>query len=188
MDSGDVAKQFESVMMGHATDFRSMVDYGTCQELAEILKMIVTCSESGGTVWTIGNGGSAANAAHFAEDLGLAGIDAICLASDAARLTAIANDFGYENVFMTQLNVLAKAGDMVVAFSVSGNSANIVEAVKFVPEGVNKVAFLGTDGGLIRSRVVHAIVVPSDDFGLVESLHTLLCHILTDALAKRKRT
>ena len=187
MAEPDVARQFEAKIQGDATDLKAMLDYVACQELAEMLRMILHTSEEGGVIWTIGNGGSAANAAHIAEDLGLVGVEAISLASDAARLTALANDFGYENVFSNQLEVLGKPGDMLLAFSVSGNSANIVQALKSAPDGVKKAAMLGMDGGVARRYVSHAVVVPSSDFGLVESAHALLCHILTGAVAKQRK-
>lgn len=141
---------------------------------------IARVSRSGGTIWTMGNGGSAANASHLAEDLGLAGIDAISLCADAARLTALGNDFGYPATFSKQLEVLAKEGDLIFVMSVSGNSANVVEAAKLANQKrLISTGLLGRDGGVVCPLLRHKVVIPNVDFGVVETIHLFLCHVIS---------
>lgn len=148
--------------------------------LWSLVREIRRISESGGTIWTMGNGGSAATASHFAQDLGLADVDAISLSADAARLTALANDFGYPTTFSKQLEILAKLGDLVLVLSVSGNSPNIIEAAKLAEaKDIVTGGFLGDDGGQVRKFLDHAIIVPSVDFGIVETIHVFLCHVIS---------
>lgn len=149
--------------------------------LWEIVVAICDVWKNGRTIWTMGNGGSAATASHFAEDLALAGVDAICLSADAARLTALANDFGYETVFWKQLEILAKPGDLVFILSVSGNSENVVAAAKWArrASGVVTAGFLGKDGGTVKEFLHFPLVIPSGHFGLVESVHLFLCHVIS---------
>src|SRR5688572_17465813 len=102
-------------------------------------------------VYICGNGGSAANAIHMANDLILCGIRAHPLVADVSTLTAIANDFGYEHVFSRQLRVYGEPGDLLIAMSGSGNSPNILEALKAAKEiGVKSWALIGMTGGKAR--------------------------------------
>jgi D-sedoheptulose 7-phosphate isomerase len=103
------------------------------------------------------------------------------LNDNAAIVTAIANDIGYEQVFVEQLINLIRAGDVLIAVSASGNSPNIINAIRYAQEqSAHVAALLGFDGGLAAELADNAIVVPSNDFGIVEDLHLAINHILVE--------
>ena len=141
-------------------------------------------------IFIAGNGGSAATASHLALDLQKAGRSpggraprAISLADNAGLVTAWANDVSFDRVFAEQLEALARPGDALVVISVSGSSPNLVNAVAAAQGlGLASVGLLGRTGGALRDAVDVAVLVPSDDYGWVESAHVALHHILTYAV------
>lgn len=144
------------------------------------------------TIFVAGNGGSAATASHWVNDLGKAtknsgrrAIRTMSLSDNIPWLTALANDEGYERVFSGQLENFARKGDVLVVISASGNSPNLVRAVEMAREsGVTTVGLLGFDGGVLKDAVDDCIWLPTEKgmYGLVEDSHTMLCHILTTCL------
>ena len=139
--------------------------------------------DRGGRLFFIGNGGSAAIAAHMAADWQKAAkIPAICF-NDAAAVTALANDIGYESVFAEQLKMHAKAGDILVAISSSGQSPNICEAVEVaVDVGLTVITLSGFRGdNPLRCMGRVNFYVPSDRYGVVETAHLAILHSLLDA-------
>jgi D-sedoheptulose 7-phosphate isomerase len=167
-----------------ATDsLRSVAD-----AIALAAEAVVACLRAGGTVYTCGNGGSAAEAMHLSEELigryrsNRRALRAVCLNADPAALTCIANDFGFDLVFARQCEALVSKGDVLVVFSTSGNSRNIVEAAKAARRcGGVVVGLLGKGGGACRALCDHAIVVESDDAGHVQEAHQVVLHILCEA-------
>lgn len=142
------------------------------------------------TVFVCGNGGSASLSQHFSIDLGLGtkrflgtkGCRVIDLTSNAAIVTATANDVGYEYVFSDQVNLLANANDLLVTISSSGNSRNILNALEKAKElGVSTIGLTGFDGGKMRSLVDYSIHVDTNpgDYGMVEDVHSFILHCLT---------
>ncbi len=142
----------------------------------------------------MGNGGSAATAAHFANDLSLGprvfggkAYRAISLTDNTALMTAAANDLGYDSVFVEQLKTLLGTGDVVIAISASGDSPNVIRAVEYANEaGAVTIGLTGFDGGRLREIVnehVH-IATPKGDYGPVEDLHLILNHLITSYLAR----
>ena len=162
--------------------------------LASLVEVLRSSLVAGRTVFIIGNGGSAALASHFACDLGksLLGADprtnrsrfrVRSLTDNTATLTAWANDEGYTCVFSEQLRASADPGDAVVAISASGNSPNIVEGLRWArANGLRTVGLLGKQGGASLELCDAAVVVPSDDYGLIEGLHGVLTHEITSWL------
>lgn len=139
---------------------------------------------AGGKLLLCGNGGSAADAQHIAAELvgrfihARSGLPAIALTTDSSALTALANDFGYEQVFARQVQALARPGDLLVAISTSGNSANVVQAVRQARAmGVRTVGLLGGEGGVLKDMVDLALVVPSGETPRIQECHILLGHI-----------
>lgn len=130
----------------------------------EIVKKILEKRDTFKNVWIAGNGGSAANAEHFATDLFKKGVKAHCLSSNASILTMISNDYGYENVFSLQLAIYAHPGDLVILISCSGTSANIVKARK-----MSKFEFIEIFGG-------------EGSYEDMESAHSALLHKVSEAL------
>lgn len=146
------------------------------------------------TIFVAGNGGSASTASHWVNDLckatrvrGAPPVRMISLNDNISWLTALANDEGYERVFAGQLETLARPGDLLLVISASGNSANLLRAVETArARGVGSLAFLGFDGGLLRDAVDDYVLIPTESgaYGLVESGHSLIGHILTVCLVQ----
>lgn len=134
----------------------------------------------------MGNGGSASIASHFACDLGKSAADngkprfkVQSLNDNVPMLTAFSNDYGYENVFVEQLKNLANPNDVVIAISSSGNSENMVRVIDYANEiGAVSIAITGFGGGKISKTANAALVLNNNDYGIVETLHTLVCHIV----------
>jgi D-sedoheptulose 7-phosphate isomerase len=137
-------------------------------------------------IFVFGNGGSAANASHFITDLGKGASDKIgknfrcqSLNDNVSWMTAIGNDYSYEEVFARQLRNLAKPGDLVMVLSVSGNSPNLVKAVEWANQnGCATVAMVGAKRGRLAELVKKVIVIDSEHYGRVEDAHMGICHML----------
>jgi D-sedoheptulose 7-phosphate isomerase len=148
---------------------------------------------NGKQVFTVGNGGSASTASHMAADLGKNTIGPnmrrfriVSLNDNAAIVTALANDLGYEKIFSEQLINLIRSGDILVAVSASGNSPNVLNAMRYARrESAEVVGILGFDGGEAAGLADISIVVPSDDYGVVEDVHLVINHILVDYFKAR---
>ena len=137
----------------------------------------------GGKILTAGNGGSAADALHMAEELvgrycrERPSLAALSLCADPTALTCIANDYGYDRVFSRQIEGLGRPGDALVVFTTSGNSPNLIEALKTARErGLITFAVLGKDGGKAKGLAHHELIVPSTDTARVQEIHTLILH------------
>lgn len=164
-------------------------------ELDAIVAAMRSTLVSGGTLFFAGNGGSAADAQHLATEYVVryhAGqrraLRAIALTTDTSLLTAASNDFGFDAVFVRQLEALARPGDTLIIHSTSGNSTNLVAAVERCRElGVTTIAMLGGDGGALRVLVDHVFVVDDVRVNHVQELHLAIQHqiagILTGELA-----
>lgn len=149
-------------------------------------KLIATY-EADGRLYTFGNGGSSVDAQHFAEELvgrfkrERRPLPAQSLAVDAAAITCIANDYSFEEVFERQVRAFVRAGDMVVAFSTSGRSPNVVRGLAAARElGATTVLFGGGDGGPAAEHADHPLVVPSDSTARVQEMHVLFLHLVID--------
>src|SRR5262244_3534737 len=139
------------------------------------------------TIFIIGNGGSASNASHLAQDLNKGTLasphaarrfHAIALTDNLSWITAIANDHGYESVFEHQLRSLAREDDVLVAISGSGNSANVLRAVEYANDRrMNTIAVTGYDGGKLKPMAAINVQVPSYDMGMVEGVHSIVFHL-----------
>jgi len=150
---------------------------------------IVACLNRGGTVYTAGNGGSAAQALHLAEELigryrgNRRPLRAICLNADPTALTCISNDFGFDHVFARQCQALLNPGDALVVFSTSGESRNILLALEIAQtHKCESVAFLGRDGGLAKALCGHAIVVSATDSAFIQDAHQVALHLLCEVI------
>ncbi|PIF04285.1 MAG: phosphoheptose isomerase [Arcobacter sp.] len=147
--------------------------------------IIVEALKNGNKVLLCGNGGSAADAQHIAAELtgryksqrrGLAGI---ALTTDTSALTAIGNDYGYDRVFDRQVEAIARKGDVVIGISTSGNSKNVVSALKLAQEFACKtIGFTGRDGGIMNDFCDINLIVPSDNTPRIQEMHILFGHII----------
>lgn len=160
--------------------------------LARVVALLEEARRKGSTVFLAGNGGSAATAAHWANDLnkatkakGAAAMRVVNLTDNIPWLTALANDEGYDRVFSEQVDNLAVEGDVLIVISASGNSPNLIEAVRVSnTRGVHTAALLGFDGGALNDLVGEPLLIPTEigAYGLAESCHSLLCDIITECL------
>jgi D-sedoheptulose 7-phosphate isomerase len=147
------------------------------------------------SIYVIGNGGSAANASHFAQDLAKGiffekpvakTMKAISLTDNIAHITAIANDTGYQNIFSAQLNTYAQNSDVLICISGSGNSENIVEAVKAAKQkNMFVIGVTGFDGGQLKTMSDFVVHVPLHEMCTVESIHSIIFHLIVLELRER---
>lgn len=161
----------------------------------ELIERLIATLESarsrGSQVFLFGNGGSAANANHWANDLiygagknGRGGVRAHSLAANVSVITCLANDTGYENIFSAQLRVLASPGDVAIALSGSGNSPNILRALEESKKlGVETWALVGFDGGQALKLADNILHFAVHDMQIAEDLQMLVCHQATKALS-----
>lgn len=141
----------------------------------------------GGTVYTFGNGGSAADAQHFTGELighfkrDRRPLPAVTLSTDASAMTCIANDYSYEDVFRRQVEALARPGDVVVAFTTSGRSPNVVAGLAAAQaRGATTLLFAGGDGGPARVHADRTLLVPSKSTQRIQEMHTLMLHVISE--------
>jgi D-sedoheptulose 7-phosphate isomerase len=145
--------------------------------------MILATLQRGGKLLICGNGGSAAEAAHFATELvgryakTRRSLPAVALSSDGSLVTCIGNDFGYEQIFARQVAGLAKPGDLVVVLTSSGNSANIVAALAAAKKlGIESLAFLGRGGGKCKGLATCELIMPGQSGAAAQEAHLFLLH------------
>ncbi len=158
-------------------------------QIRQAIAVLQSARLNGRQVFLIGNGGSAATASHFASDLGR-GVEgaapplrARALTDSMAVFSAMANDYGYEQVFSRQLACLLQPGDVVIAISGSGNSPNVLNAVRLAHErGAMTIGLVGFDGGYLREMVDLCIHVENGCIEQVEDVHVLLAHLIATAL------
>jgi D-sedoheptulose 7-phosphate isomerase len=155
-----------------------------------VVGALLRALESGRFIYVMGNGGSAANAEHFVNDLGKGGqrgfprrFKVMSLTGNVSLMTAWANDTDYEHVFAEQLRNFVSSGDVVLAISGSGNSRNVLNALGLARErGAVTVGLTGFDGGKLKSLCDHCVVVPSDNMQHIEELHLVVLHAIYSAI------
>jgi len=152
-------------------------------------QMILATLKGGGKLLICGNGGSAAEAAHFATELvgryakTRRALPAIALSSDGSLVTCIGNDFGYEQVFARQIAGLAKPGDLVVVLSSSGNSPNLVAALEEAKKlGVESLALLGRGGGKAKGLATCDLIMPGNSGSAAQEAHLFLIHYFCELI------
>lgn len=158
-------------------------------QLAAICSAVVSALKNGNKILTAGNGGSAAEALHMAEELvgrfrgNRISLPAVCLAADTTALTCIGNDYGFDHVFSRQVEGLGKDGDLLVLFSTSGNAGNLEFALKTANEkGMSVIAILGRSGGRIAGRADYELLAPGTCTERIQEVHQLVLHIVLDAV------
>ena len=160
--------------------------------IADAASALVECLMRDGKILACGNGGSAADAQHFAAELvnrfemERPGLPAIALTTDSSVLTSIANDYDYKQVFARQVRALGMPGDMLLAISTSGNSANVIEAIQAAHErNMNVIALTGRGGGKMVEMLAvgdHNICVDSQSTARTQEVHLLVLHCLCDGI------
>lgn len=159
-------------------------------QVVEAAELLIQALARGGTVFFIGNGGSAADAQHLAAELvgrfeRLNRLPALALTTDSSVLTALANDFGYDEVFARQVQALVRPGDALVALSTSGNSPSILAAVRQArSQGARVLGLSGRDGGEMARLCDGCLVVPSQRTCRIQECHVTLGHILCELIER----
>jgi D-sedoheptulose 7-phosphate isomerase len=162
-------------------------------EIAQFIETILDARDRGVTVYIIGNGGSAATASHIANDFAIGTNDykkpfrIISLTDNVPVLTAIGNDFGYDEIFVRQLQVYAKKGDVLVGISASGNSQNIINAFNYaLSVGIKTISITAFDGGKMKKIADGGIHVPTEEreYGPAEDAHMILDHLVSGYLTR----
>ena len=159
-------------------------------QIEKIINLLIKKRNAGNKIFTVGNGGSASTASHFVSDLLKTSITkknkrfkAISLVDNLPVILAWANDSSYSNIFLEQLKNLVSKGDVVIAFSGSGKSENVVKALRFAKKnGAICLGFTGMNGGYFPKLCDICCVVPSNDMLIIESTHVILCHCIVDTI------
>jgi len=167
-------------------EFKKTMQLLPADKIEVMAKVLAEAHRKNSQIFVFGNGGSASNCSHFVCDLGKGssikmGSPFRCLSinDNVAWMTAIANDFSYEDVFVRQLENYARPGDVIFSLSVSGNSPNCVKAFKWAKEhGVITMAVVGAKRGQMADLADHCIVIDSTHYGRVEDLQMMISHIL----------
>ena len=160
--------------------------------LEEALRLVRETVRAGGTLFFCGNGGSAADAQHLATEYVVRymrdrrAYPAIALTTDTSLLTAAGNDFGFELIFARQIDALARAGDLLVIHSTSGNSPNVLRAAEAARrKGVQVLSLAARDGGKLRALSDHMIVIPTERTDRAQELHLCIQHVICDLVEER---
>lgn len=158
-------------------------------DVEAFIPKILETVRNGGRILTCGNGGSAADALHLAEEFvgryrsNRPAISAISLVADVTALTCISNDWDYDSCFSRQVEAHGRKGDVLVGFTTSGNSPNIIKAIEAARErDITTVALLGKDGGKCRALADYPVVVPSSNTARIQEVHGWIIHVILEAV------
>lgn len=179
----------------YLSEVRCTLDALPLERIQDVVDVLLSANYVGSTILTLGNGGSASTASHFACDLakgtvmpGRPRFRVVSLVDNLPLMTAWSNDVAYKDVFAAQLASLMERGDVVVAFSGSGNSANILQAVELARRmGGITIGFSGFTGGRLSAVVDVPVVVPCDCMEQIEDVHLTLCHLTCTVLREQMR-
>jgi D-sedoheptulose 7-phosphate isomerase len=188
------SSNIQSYIEGYATKLRDAVLSIDASAVNRACIAIEDAAIDGRRIYAIGNGGSAAIADHLSCDctkgtyhLKHPTIDTLSMTSNVALYSAIANDFGFEKVFSTQIGFLGKQGDVLIAISSSGNSANISKAVEAAEAlGMTTIGLSGFTGGVLRATSQISLHVDAHNYGIVEDAHQSIMHILAQFIAGKR--
>ncbi len=179
------------------SSFREVSD----EQISVVAERLLAINQSGRKVWVVGNGGSSATASHFTSDLANLGFDVVCLTDNVPRLTALTNDYGWDEVYFRMLAYRFKTGDCLIIFTVNGSvgksqggtdwSANLYKAarlVRFQPGSKDNtiVLFSGNDGGDIIKQASLHLTISSKDPYVVEGIHSVLAHLVCESIKEMR--
>ena len=182
--------QFANSYFNYLTKIFKKIDL---REIQSFVDTLLSAREAGSLIFFMGNGGSAATASHFANDLAIGVNDyekpfkVMSITENIPMITAISNDYGYEDIFLRQLKVYGKSGDILVGISASGNSQNLINAFEYASSAeIKTVALTAFDGGKMKEIADQGIHIPTGDkeYGPAEDLHMILDHLVGSYLAR----
>ena len=152
------------------------------EDIQKLFDLIEETRNNGKHLFVLGNGGSAAAASHWVCDFGK-GIKIFSPADNGAIFSALGNDCGYETTFVEQMKNFLEPGDLVLTFSVSGSSSNLVEAHRYAKEiGAKTACVVADKGGKIIGMSDFAMIIPSENYGVVEDIHVILGHAISQQI------
>jgi D-sedoheptulose 7-phosphate isomerase len=178
------SKKFSDDYLNYISELISQLDRS---HISQFVDHVLGVRDNKQTIFFLGNGGSASTASHFVNDISLGSrqfenpFRAVSLCDNQAVITAIANDDGYENIFLQQLQTQAKPGDSIVCISASGNSQNLVKAVEWSrANGIHTISLTAFDGGYLKQHTDLNIHVPTKigEYGPAEDLHMVICGLI----------
>ena len=176
-------KHIKKTLEEISNNFKILSDHN-CEEIEQASKLMIQSLSKGGKIIFCGNGGSAADSQHLSAELigryrkNRKPLPSISLTTDTSVITCIANDFGYEKIFERQLQGLGQKGDLLIAFSTSGNSKNIVNVLKMAKNlKIKSISLLGNKGGLCKNISNYSYIVPSNSTANIQEVHHLIGHM-----------
>ncbi|HNT60612.1 MAG TPA: SIS domain-containing protein [Candidatus Bilamarchaeaceae archaeon] len=183
------------VMKDYVSSLRASVDALRLEELEAAAEVLNHAREHGKRVYIFGNGDSATNSLHYAMDLskgitvdGERRFRSISLNENVPLLTALGNDYGYEQVFKSQLEGLLEVGDVVIGISGSGNSPNVLKGIEYANSlGAVTIGITAMGGGKLKGIAKHSIVVDTDSMEIAEDVHFIIGHMLKMHLISRMK-
>ena len=182
------------IIKNYIEEFKKTIEFLDLQKINRISEILVRAYKNDKSVFIVGNGGSASTASHFACDLGKGTLErhydmskkrfrAYSLTDNVALMTAYGNDLDYNNIFVQQLRNLIEKGDVLIAITGSGNSENILRAIDLAnKQGAITIGLLGFNGGKAKERADHSLIIPSNNYGVVEDMHLMVGHIICQGL------
>lgn len=188
--------RFKNNIENYFDDLSKVINELCIKEINVVIEKLIEVYNRGGSIYIFGNGGSASTASHFVNDFnkGLCRelpkkFRLYCLNDNISSVLAIANDISFEDIYKEQLKNFLKPEDLVIAISGSGNSNNIVTAIKYANSlGVETIGLVGYDGGIIKKIAKYYIHVPVKDMQKVEDIHLILNHLITSSLQQYLET
>jgi len=182
-----------NITRNYISELHTVIDGLSITDIEKVIEALHKARLNRNTIFVMGNGGSASTATHLACDLGkntrqkgLPNFRLMGLADNMAVFSALANDEGYENVFVQQLESFVQKDDIVIGISASGRSPNVLKAIKYANKaGAISIGFTGFDGGKLASMVKIHVNVPCSCIEQVEDVHLMLEHLITTALRER---
>jgi len=190
---GFFTEDIELFSQSYFAYLKEIFDKVNLSEIKIFVELILAARESGATIFFIGNGGSAATASHFANDLAFGTnqyekpFKVMSLTDNVPVLTALGNDYGYDEIFIRQLKVYGKKKDILVGISASGNSQNLINAFEYASTSdIKTVALTAFCGGKMREIADYNIHIPTDkkEYGPAEDLHMILDHLVSNYLTR----
>jgi len=188
------AEDIEQFSKSYFNYLKEIFDKIDLSEIRSFVEILLSARENGATIFFIGNGGSAATASHFANDLAFGTNEyekpfkVMSITDNVSVLTALGNDYGYDEIFIRQLKIYAKKGDVLVGISASGNSQNLIKAFEYAATAdIKTVALSAFDGGIIKEIANYCVHIPTDinEYGPAEDLHMILDHLVGNYLMRR---
>jgi D-sedoheptulose 7-phosphate isomerase len=176
-------------LLTHAQKIESSLKKLNHKILEDFINYLLELSNIGGSIFVAGNGGSAATANHFVTDLSKRNEtsklipDSLC--TNNSLITMVANDYGYDEIFLKQLQIKANSNSILLVLSASGNSENLIKCVNWAKQnGIKTAALIGFDGGTLKVLVDYVLHVPSriGEFALIEDCHSIICHYIATCL------